>query len=296
MKTLRYIVLCLMLFSSVGCMAKKNTPLENPIDITVENEKAEAQVHTVSSREDKEEYKAKADAPKALSELLEMESPLHFNESEVSALRPKAIREAAQLVAIQKAMKWRYEQLIEETERYAYLLDTGFNFSPLLMVNDEDIMVMPPVITQANTGMRVENQNLVTTAKSTYEIIENAKYLSTIPNWRIYMMANAFPQAEEPSLAVLPRNAEERIIWQEAIYEAWEQGLQQANELYIVNLNKLVRDYRGISLYHLLVAKSHLSEFSMSSSPATTNIDGDKLFLEQKVFRITNPSRFQIIE
>ncbi len=244
--------------------------------------------------ENEEQDPARQSDPKALTELLNYKNTEILIENSVSLLRPKAIKESAQLVGVQTAIKWRYEQLLTEVAEYAYLLDTAFNFAPLLMVNDQEVLVMPPVITKAEEAMRLENRNLVTTAKSVYEILESAKYVSSIPNWRAYMMVNAFPVPEQPNLAVLPRNSKEIILWQEAIRKAWAEGIAEAEELFIVNINRLVRDYKGITLYHLLVAKNYLAQFEMSSSPAISNIDGNKMFLKQKIFRITKPTKFQV--
>ncbi len=241
---------------------------------------------------DTQKLKGEKSDPTELKKLLSLKNS-YVVQSTVNLLRPQAIKDAAQLVAIQTAMKWRYEQLLREADRYAHLLDTAFNFVPLLMVSDQKIMVMPPILTKADDAMRIENNNLVTTSKTTYEILEKAKYVSNIPNWRVYMMVNAFPEPEQPNPAVLPQNPKEMILWQVAIREAWKDGIIKANELFSANLGRLVRDYKGITLYHILVAQNYLSQFTMSSSPASTNITANKMFLEQKVFRITQPSRFQ---
>ncbi len=290
--------LCLLLIIfifSTSCANKKQAEQSEIEKITEENieESKEVEPYTIII-DDEKKYRAKKSDPKELSELLNIKNFSSIIESEVKGLRPRAIEEAAQLVGIQTAMKWRYEKLLAEVEQYAYLLDTAFNFTPLLMVNDQETLVMPPIITKAENALRLENNNLLTTSKKVFEILETAKYITAIPNWRTYMMVNAFPNPEQPSKAVLPRNAKEIFLWQKTIREAWAKGILEADELFIVNINRLVRDYRGITLYHLLVAKDYVNEFSMSSSLPVTNIEGNKMFLEQKVFRITNPAKFQI--
>ncbi len=299
--------LALLMFSvlATGCFKKTNTiVLEEQIvnqdtELTEVNTKIEEEHKPyvlVVGHNDKEFTVSKISKsnPDELNALLKMNNLSSYNEEHsTTILRPKAIKDVAQLIAIQTAMKWKYEQLMIETERYAYLMDRAFNFLPLLMVSDQEVMVMPPVLAKSDEAMRIENDGLVTTAKTTYEILENAKYLSTIPNWRSFLMFDAFPKPEQPNPALLPRTDNEMAIWQNTIIEAWEEGVLQASELYIVNLNKLVRTYKGISLYHLLVAKSYLSKVNMATSPAMTNIDGNKMFLEQKVFRITKPAKFQ---
>lgn len=289
----RFIPLFLFMLCVTGCSSKFDTAsIESTVQ--VEMEKAvEVPIPYTIVVADKE--KSVKNDPKALAELLSMKlTGFEDDKSDVNSLRPKAIKEAAQLVAIQTAMKWRYENLLLEVEQHAHLLDLAFNFVPLVMVNDNDAVVMPPILTKSNEAMRLEKDTLATSAKTTYEILQNAKYLSALPNWRVYMMVNAFPVPEKPNLTLLPRNEEEKKIWTLAIREAWDEGVLEANELFTKNLSRLVRDYKGVSLYHLLVAQDYLSKVNLASSPAQTKIDANKMFLEQKVFRITEPSKFQM--
>ena len=58
------------------------------------------------------------------------------------------IREAARLVTFQTAMSWRYGQLVTETERYSAIMDTAFNFAPLMLTQGE-ALILPPQIARA---------------------------------------------------------------------------------------------------------------------------------------------------
>lgn len=296
-----------------ACGAKHNEGLVSDITVsgeprssrimntTVENNSAQESVSTEETYSisvnnensfndfSKESY---SNEPAELGELLNMKADLTAKETtSVSQLRPQAIKEVAQLVAIQTAMKWRYEILLKETNRYNYLLDNAFNFTPLLMTNGE-ALVMPPVLTRSGASFRIEKDELATSANTTYEMLSTAKYVSVTPNWRVYLMVDAFPEPEKPNPAVLPRNGEELAIWRKAIREAWLQGIEQANDLYITNISRLVRDYKGVMLYHILTAKNMLTSVQTASTEPVTNINDKKMFLQQKVFRITAPSRF----
>ena len=50
-------------------------------------------------------------------------------------------------------MSWRYGQLLEETERYSAIMDTAFNFTPLMLTQGE-ALIMPPQIARTSV-MRV---------------------------------------------------------------------------------------------------------------------------------------------
>ena len=234
--------------------------------------------------------------PAELAGLLEMTGTATGKEkTAVQLMRPKAIREAARLVTFQTAMSWRYGQLLEETEHYSAIMDTAFNFAPLMLTQGE-ALIMPPQIARAGASMRIEDGATATAAKTTYELLEPARYIAVVPNWREFLMADEFPSPEEPHPAVLPKNAEERAIWRAAVREAWAQGLAEADQLYTDNVSRMARSYRGVMLYHLLTAQHLLSRVNTASSDLGTrrSDNGNKLNIGQKVYRITAPSAFTV--
>lgn len=234
--------------------------------------------------------------PAELAGLLEMTGTATGKEKNaVQLMRPKAIREAARLVTFQTAMSWRYGQLLEETEHYSAIMDTAFNFAPLMLTQGE-ALIMPPQIARAGASMRIEDGATATAAKTTYELLEPARYVAVVPNWREFLMADEFPSPEEPNPALLPKNTEERAIWRAAVREAWAQGLAEADQLYADNVSRMARSYRGVMLYHLLTAQHLLSRVNTASSDLGTrrSDNGNKLNIGQKVYRITAPSAFTV--
>ena len=234
--------------------------------------------------------------PAELAGLLEMTGTATGKEkTAVQLMRPKAIREAARLVTFQTAMSWRYGQLLEETEHYSAIMDTAFNFAPLMLTQGE-ALIMPPQIARAGASMRIEDDVTATAAKTTYELLEPARYVAVVPNWREFLMADDFPSPEEPNPALLPKNTEERAIWRAAVREAWAQGLAEADQLYADNVSRMARSYRGVMLYHLLTAQHLLSRVNTASSDLGTrrSDNGNKLNIGQKVYRITAPSAFTV--
>lgn len=231
--------------------------------------------------------------PGELAELLELKGGSSKGNSAVRLMRPAAIREAAQLVTFQTAIAWRYKQLVAATESHGAIMDTAFDFSPLVMMQG-DALIMPPLLTRAGASMRIEQPETATAAETTYELLEPARYIATVPNWREFLMIDGFPEPEKPNPAVLPKNDEERAIWRAAVREAWAQGLAEADQLYADNVARMVRNYRGVMLYHLLTAQHLLSRVDTASADLGmhTSDNGNKLNISQKVYRITAPSVF----
>ena len=230
--------------------------------------------------------------PQELAALLEMKGTSE-KESAVNLMRPSAIKEAAQLVTFQTAMAWRYKQLVAATETHSGIMDAAFNFGPLLMTQG-DALILPPMLTRSGASMRIESFDTATAAQTSYELLAPARYVSVVPTWREFLMADAFPEPEKPNPAVMPKDDKERRIWREAVRETWAQGLAEADQLYADNISRMVRQYRGVMLYHLLTAQHLLSTVNTASAELgmKTTDGGNKLHIGQKVYRITTPSAF----
>lgn len=232
------------------------------------------------------------DDPPPLADLLDMRSVSSEDESAVKKMRPSAIREAAHMVTLQTAIAWRYDQLLDAVGRHGAIMDTAFNFGPLMMTQG-DALIMPPVLTRAGASLRIDDEDTATSSATTYELLQKARYVSVVPHWRAYLMADGgLPAPEQPNPAVLPKNGKERDIWRAAVREAWAQGVDEADALFVDNVSRMVRDYRGVMLYHLLTAQHLLSRVGTSSAMLGSRVSGNKMALGQHVYRITNPSAF----
>lgn len=234
--------------------------------------------------------------PDPLIKLLDMESVApSADDSAVKKLRPSAIKEAAHMVTLQTAISWRYKQLLDAVYAHAQIMDTAFNFSPLMMTQG-DALIMPPVLTRAGASMRIEDEGTATAASTSYELLQKAKYVSVVPHWRTYLMADGFPAPELPNPAMLPQNGKERAIWRTAVREAWAQGLTEADQIFEDNLSRMVRDYRGVMLYHLLTAQHLMSRVRTSRTDMGLHLSGQgtRLNIGQSVYRITAPGAFSV--
>lgn len=233
--------------------------------------------------------------PGELAALLEMKGDKDTAVTAIHRMRPKAIREAAQLAAFQKAIAWRYDQLAKQTERYSSVMDAAFNFAPLLLTQG-DALIMPPLIARSGASMRIEDGSTATVATATYALLAPARYIATVPHWREFLMMEAFPAPESPHPAVLPRDARERALWRAAVREAWARGLAEADQLYADNVARMARSYRGAMLYHLLTAQHLLSRIRTASSEVgmRTSGKGEMLNIGQRCYRITAPSAFTV--
>lgn len=208
--------------------------------------------------------------------------------SEFAELRPNAIREAAETLGIQKAIRWRYEQINAVLEKRSDHLDKLFDFRPLLMQDDK---LLPPVITEANDVFSLNSLDEATASQTTFELKSDARIVTAPPSWRDYLIHH-FGVNDQLHAALQPKDAVERVIWLEGVRRGWEIGTKQADSLFEANLNRLVRDFRGIVRFHMLAEQRVVSMPTFAEGDLGIRVNGKHLDVGQRIFRITDHSKF----
>lgn len=228
--------------------------------------------------------------PKNLSNLQNLSST-HGNASKdvkVSRLREQAIQETALTLGAQSGLAWRAKQINANLEKKSLEMQNIFNFNALML----DHGVQPPVLIQANNTLNYDGPNTLRISDKTYKIAQQAKFVTTAPNWRNYLWMD-FKTPEEPNQTLLPRNREEQIAWKKYITIGWNQGINQANTIFQENLAKLRRDYSGMLLYRDLLAKHMISKPYVATTNLGVTGDKDSIHINDQVLRITSLSQLQ---
>lgn len=208
----------------------------------------------------------------------------------LASLRPKAIEETAYALGVQHGVKWRYDQINSALESRSGHIDAIFNFDAHLLHNG---MLMPPIVVEAGPGQRLENSKLNVFTDTTYKIIEDAKLLTTAPQWRAYLLQQHDAVIDvHPSL--YPKTPQERKIWEAAIEKGWAMGVEQAQYLYEQGVNRLQRDIRGIIRYRVLALQGIVNVPLIASAQTGTRISEKKrkLQLAKTVVRLVKDVQF----
>ncbi len=208
--------------------------------------------------------------------------------NEVKKLRPKALRETARTLGIQKGTKWRYEQIIGELKKYRVYLDQIFDFGQLLLHEGK---VLPPVIIQARQGYNIESEKKATSVDAVYKILKGASLISNPPSWRDYLVRN-YVSFQDSQVGIVPQNEEERKIWEKAAENGWVIGVKNADRLYSHNLHELARDFKGILLFKILDEKNIVSVPMLAQGKLGIQVRDKRLDVDQRIFRITKDSVF----
>lgn len=200
--------------------------------------------------------------------------------------RDAALRQAAGTMAFQKAVRHGYGLLRAQCEARAHVFDRIFNFRQLLLEG----RVLPPVILWMGPATRLEPEDAARSVEASYRIARPARLVSRAPSWRDYIMADF--AALEPAQGYLPKNSHEEEVWKEGVDQGWQEGLEQAQELFGMNMARLVADYRGMLRFHMLAQKGMVSMPRLAEGKLGLKVGKRTLDINETIFRITVPAGF----
>ena len=172
------------------------------------------------------------------------------NIKDISPIRLSAIKETATTIGARGALAYRSIQINHILNKESNLLDGIFNFTRLLLPNH----ILPPIIEASKDSMILNDPNTIRGDSTTYRLIKPAHFVTVAPTWRDYLWMN-YPTPTMPNKLLLPQTQAEAIAWNNYLAIGWRQGLEQANDIFTLNLNRLKRDINGMILYKRLLAQ-----------------------------------------
>lgn len=226
-----------------------------------------------------------SDDPNEPRELIRIAGLKAGGKARVSNIRIRALEDAATSVGAQAGLQWRAEHidcLLKEQNRE---LDQIYDFHRLLLRDH----VLPPVLSEGRQTMNLSSFSAIRTADTVFRIIKPPRFITTAPNWREYLWLN-FKKPEDPSVSLLPKSREEAAIWNCYVKKGWDQGQEQADQIFTANLERLNRDYLGMVLYHRLYSQNMVTSPFVSKTEMGVTGDENEMRINDRVLRIAATS------
>ena len=202
-------------------------------------------------------------------------------------IRKDALKEAAVSYGARGGLAWRTYHIRKELDKRARSLDQVFDFRQLLIPAPSGLLIEPPVISESINAMLIEGDGQqAAVSDRIYNIINNARIISTARTWRSYL-EREWQVPEPPPDVLRPEDEEERALWIELVAKGWEYGVEQANETFKEDLSLLSADYEGMVRYRVLLAQG------MVSPPYALQVDrgvtggGDEMRIGDRAVQIT---------
>lgn len=224
-------------------------------------------------------------APPSLNQILSG-MPSSPEGSGIPPIRFNAIRETAITYGSQAGLARKNHENLKSLELSAQKLDVIFNFQALVVEGN----VVPPVLTELTEVYDQASDDLLRVIGKVYRIDQQARFSYTPPTWRSYMIREyGFDQNQIANVA--PKTDEELKIWKAAVAEGFKLGEQLADENLKENFARLQKDFKGMILYHRMLADGMVTRpFVASSNLGVTRAADGSMHVGEVVLRITaNP-------
>lgn len=233
--------------------------------------------------------------PITLQELQNIKKENRVLETDVMPLdiRRDAIKEAALSYGARGGLAWRTYYIRKELEENARYMDKIYDFRQLLIPAASGLLIEPPIISEAQDAMLIEGDGLnAAVADRVFNIGKNARIVSAPRTWRVYL-ERQWGDISMPPDILRPKNTEERDIWKRLVKQGWNEGVEQADDIFQSDLNRLVADYQGMIRYRTLLAQK------MVSPPHALQVDrgvtggGNEMRVGDRAVSITGVSKLK---
>nr|WP_280634600.1 type IV secretory system conjugative DNA transfer family protein [Sulfitobacter sp. R18_1] len=231
-----------------------------------------------------------------LSELIKIEAVEALeeeDEDEEDRLRRPAMRDTALAYGARGGLSYTSREINLMLRERASKLDRIYDFTGLIIRGPDNVVVLPPVISEAKKSYEVHDAGkTLRIADDIYEIISQAKFTPNAPLWHSYLLRD-YSAPNEPPMEILPRTPNERKLWEKYVRQGWETGVKQANDIFQMDLNRLDRDYDGMVRYKRLLAEGKVSAPMLAKAPLGVTGDGSSMRVNDRAVRITRDPQLQ---
>jgi defect-in-organelle-trafficking protein DotC len=207
----------------------------------------------------------------------------------MTGLRYQSLRDAALSTGARAGLAWRSNQINRLVVLHERQLDLIYNFTPMLL----DHNVLPPVLLEGRQNFEQTSDDIIRVFDRSYLIQSQARFVSMAPTWREYLITQ-YRDPDLPDASLLPRNEEEKEVWDKYIDEGWQAGITQADVIFTENLGRLTRDYEGMVLYRTLLAQNMVSVPYVAQVNLGITGGEDQMAVNDRILRITALPQFNV--
>lgn len=206
----------------------------------------------------------------------------------ITKVRYDMIKSAAITYGAQAGLASAGEELNKKVEEYNKngALDKAYNFEYLQL----EPGLMPPVISEANNAYKQSDENTVRASDKMYRIEFPARLVTAVPNWRNYLFVE-YGDPQVPYDVNLPITSAENDVWDKFVAKGWEEGHDQAREMYQNGLARLNRDYTGMLRYKKLYEEGKVTKPKIERQSLGVTGGGNEMAIGDRVIRKTREAQ-----
>ena len=212
--------------------------------------------------------------------------------------RASAVRLAALGFGARAALARRAWEIAAMLDRHGARLSAIYRFGDLVLRRD-GFTVLPPVLAETRRAFRLDTRagepagTRAASARRVLRILEPARLVSAMPDWRDWLMRSWSP-AEPPASVLFPRDAREDARWRRLLAEGWAEGTALADDIFAADLDRLNRTFEGVVLWHRLNRAGMLTAPGVEIERAGVSGHESLMRIGAASARIARPARFEL--
>lgn len=205
-----------------------------------------------------------------------------------SDIRQRVVRNAAISLGVSIAVAYessRYNQMWNSRSGF---YDGLMRFDALMMDSDAGQIIVPAIISQVdNYSATIEQGRTFRAAGKIYKIVSQPYFDYQPPNWRNYLSLK-YDQPKIPPPSVLPKNDAELEVFRTFLVKGFVTGVEVVEQRAEVAYEKMISDFKGMTLYHILLDYEMVSMPLVESdySAVAINGSGDEMSIDDTIMRI----------
>ncbi len=276
-----------------GCSSKYKRP-----ELTEADRRALAQSEALTKTPEKTGTPLSRDQLRATTPIISPAAAMEItgvvNDTVSLDIRTEAQEEAALSYGARGGLSFRSHEIAEELSGHEKSLDEVFDFRRLLMRAPSGLLIEAPIVSEAENALIVTKGGIeAAVADRIYNIQKNAQIVTAPRNWRQYIQPYWDVEIEPPPQILWPQSPKESARWDAAFERGWKAGIEQANQIFESNLERLVADFNGMVRYRMMVAQGMISEpYALHEDRGVTG-GKDELRVGDRALRITGQSEFK---
>lgn len=208
-------------------------------------------------------------------------------------IRVDAMREGAVSYGARGGLAYRSWQIGEYLKQYDRQLTSIYDFRRLLIAAPSGLMIEPPVVSEAQRALIVTSDGQeAAIADRVISIQREARIVSAPRDWRQYL-ERKWGEIDLPPDVLLPTTPDERKAWELWVQDGWALGVEQADEIFQLDLDRLTRDFEGMVRYRELLAQNMITAPFPNLADAGIEGDGNEMRVGSRSVTITGPSQLE---
>lgn len=205
-------------------------------------------------------------------------------------IRNDALREAALSYGARGGLAYRTFEIQRRLAEHEASLTKIYDFSRLLIAAPSGLLIEPPIVSDAQRAVLVNGGGQEAAVADRVLRINRAARIVTAPrDWRLYLERD-WGRVDPPPGLLLPIDDEEREEWRSWVQEGWNAGVQQAEETFEADLDRLTNDYVGMVRYRELLAQNMISPPYAAHEDRGVTGGGSEMRVGDRGVAITGPS------